>query len=134
MSKIIIIIILVFILFFVFYSKSDTKIIKINNQNFNLETAKTVFQKSRGLMFRKSLCQNCGMLFTFDQPGIYPFWMKNTLIPLDIIWLDSAGIVVDIKTGQPQNTDPLTNSSPAKYVLETNLNATGLKIGDQINL
>jgi uncharacterized membrane protein (UPF0127 family) len=56
--------------------------------------------------------------------------MKNTSIPLDIIWLDRTGRVVDIKKGQPQNTTPLTNSLPAKYVLETNLNATNLKIGD----
>jgi uncharacterized membrane protein (UPF0127 family) len=126
MSKIIALILSLFTSIF----PPQTTDFTINNQIFTLEIAKTTVQKTLGLMYRQSLCQNCGMLFKFDAESIYPFWMKNTSIPLDIIWLDRTGRVVDIKKGQPQNTTPLTNSLPAKYVLETNLNATNLKIGD----
>jgi len=118
--------------FFFYQPKLKTRKLSIKNQEFIVEIARTPAQKSRGLMYRSSLCSNCGMLFDFGIEGQYPFWMKNTLIPLDIIWLNQNGLVVDIKTGQPQNTNTLTNSSPARYVLETNPNATGLKIGDQI--
>lgn len=116
--------------FFFYYPRLQTTEILINNQKFIVEIATTPAQKSRGLMYRSSLCPNCGMLFDFGVEGQYPFWMKNTLIPLDVIWLNQNGLVVDIKTGQPQDTKYLTNSQPARYVLETNPNATGLKIGD----
>ncbi len=133
LTAFIILLALIFYLFFYSPAPKTTKI-KIKDRDFTLEIAQTPAQRSRGLMYRKSLCPDCGMLFIFGKPGTYPFWMKNTLLPLDIIWLDQNGVVVDIQPGEPQNTSLLTNSSPAKYVLETNPNVTGLKIGDQIKL
>lgn len=139
MSKIIALILFLIALlavyyFFFYHPKLETKKIVINQKDFIVEIATTPAQKSRGLMYRQSLCPNCAMLFDFGIEGQYPFWMKNTLIPLDIIWLNQDGLVVDIKAGQPQNTNYLTNSQPARYVFETNPNATGLKIGDHIKL
>ena len=61
-----------------------------------VEVADTEATRQRGLMFRDTLAPNEGMLFVFDASGFYPFWMKNTLIPLDILWLEADGRVVSI--------------------------------------
>ncbi len=110
------------------------------NHCFNVELAKTAEEKSRGLMFRKNLDSNKGMLFVFKKEGDYAFWMKNTLIPLDIIWINENKEAVFIS----QNTPPCPEESPclyiipnknAKYVLEINGGAAekiGLKIGDKM--
>ncbi len=115
-------------------SSTPTINIDINGTNYNLEIAKTIFEKSRGLSKRAELCPTCGMIFIYQNEGTYPFWMKDTLIPLDIIWLDKTGKVIDIKTGKPNDLTPLTNSAPAQYIIELNPNVSGLKIGDVINL
>ena len=131
--------------FLIFKNQTPTNTIKIDikNQTYQFEIAKTLAQKSLGLGNRDSLCQNCGMIFVYQNEGTLPFWMKNTRIPLDIIWLDKNGLVVDIKTAKPQPNTPdlkLTiyqNPVPAQYVLEINAKeAQKLKlgIGDTIKL
>lgn len=108
---------------------------------FDVELAKTTVQIERGLMYRKELDRNMGMLFIFEKEDIYPFWMKNTLIPLDIIWIDVNGKVVYIS----QNAEPckdltcplITPSGKAKYVLEINGGISkefGLTVGDAVVL
>jgi len=74
-------------------------------------------------MNRESLPQDAGMLFVFDTPGSYGFWMKNTLIPLDIIRLDQNFVVVDTATMTPCTADPCPSYNHrglALYVLEIN--------------
>ena len=126
------------ILVFVFFPRRlRTTKLSIKNRLYNLEIASSLSQKAKGLSHRTFLCSNCGMIFTFSTEAIHPFWMKNTLIPLDIIWLDQQGRVVTIITGQPNDQSPLQNTSPAKYVIELNAGDTqglGLKIGDIIGL
>ncbi len=89
---------------------------------FSVELALTPQEQERGLMGRESLGQDKGMLFVFPQEGIYPFWMKDTLIPLDMVWMDSDGTVVFIgKDVQPCKADPCTIINPgknARFVLE----------------
>ena len=84
-------------------------------------------------MFVKEMPENEGMLFIFEKSGIYPFWMKNTLIPLDIIWLDENQNIVFIKKNAlPCKEDPCPSINPnktARYVLEIN---SGLV--DKLNL
>lgn len=88
----------------------------------SLELALSDEQKALGLMFRDVLPPNHGMLFVFDRDDFLPFWMKNTLIPLDFIWLDAQGTVVDVKTSVPPcKLDPCPSykpSHPARAVLE----------------
>lgn len=88
-----------------------------------VEIADTPDERSQGLMFRDSLQGNYGMLFVFESEGIYGFWMKNTLIPLDAVWMDTQGNVVDVITMLPCENDPCKVYTPigdAKYVLEVN--------------
>lgn len=112
--------------------------IKIGNIDYKIELAKTTAQRSKGLSSRKTLCKDCGMLFIFGFETNLPFWMKDTLIPLDMIWLDKNGKIVDIQTITEINSTKIyQNQSPAKYVLELNANDSqkiNLKIGDIIQL
>ena len=91
---------------------------------FNVRVADTQEKRAQGLMFVKEMPENEGMLFIFEKEDIHPFWMKNTLIPLDIIWLDENQNVVFIKkNAQPCKEDPcevINPGKPARYVLETN--------------
>ena len=105
---------------------------------FQVELALTPEQQAQGLMFRQNLDPDKGMLFIFQEEGIYPFWMKDTLIPLDMIWMDSNKTVVFIKKdAEPCGSGdcPLINpGKKAKYVLEVNAGAAeriGLQEGDE---
>lgn len=140
---ILIIVVLVPLIVFLFSKKSSnpqfssTKL-KLNNIEYDIEIAKTISQKSTGLSNRNNLCPNCGMIFIFKQDGTLPFWMKDTLIPLDMIWINSTGKITDIITATKTNSlKILQNSQPAKYVLELNAydaQKLDLNIGDTINI
>jgi uncharacterized membrane protein (UPF0127 family) len=97
-------------------SKSDI------NSTFEFETLELALnEKEReiGYMNRESICAKCGMLFVFENQQPLSFWMKNTLIPLKITFIDQAGRVINSEIGQPKVTNPSINSlRPAKYVLE----------------
>lgn len=108
---------------------------------FLMEIAKTEAQREQGLMDRKEMAQNKGMLFIFEQKGLYSFWMKNTFLALDIIWLDGQGRTVFLSQNVlPCEQDPCPVISPdkiAKYVLELNTGQAqviGLKVGDKWDL
>ena len=137
MPKVIALIIILGLGIFFFFNKKSsppTVNIKIKDQIFTLEIANNPLSRSRGLSKRQSLCSTCGMIFVYQKESIYPFWMKNTRFPLDIIWLDKNGKVVDIKQGQPENPSLLENSTPARYIIELNQNIINLSLGDIINL
>ncbi len=75
-----------------------------------VEVVDTPDRRQRGLMFRESLAESDGMLFVFEQPGSYPFWMQNCLIAIDIIWLDRESRVLSIAHSVPPCRLP--NCSP----------------------
>jgi hypothetical protein len=136
-----IILILIAGLIFVIYEYQRSSRVCFKNNCFEVELAITKEEKILGLMFRKSLGRNKGMLFVFNEEGIYPFWMKNTLIPLDIIWISSNNEVVFISENtQPCKEDScfsITPTQKAKYVLEINAGVSkeiGLKIGDKLEI
>jgi len=106
---------------------------------FKVEIANDNFERAQGLMNRGKLDQDKGMLFIFDQEGFYPFWMKNTLIPLDIIWLNQEQKVVYIKKqAEPCGQEiclPIIPMGDANYVLEINgglADKINLKIGGEL--
>ncbi|MGQ9842899.1 MAG: DUF192 domain-containing protein [Spirochaetota bacterium] len=89
--------------------------------NCNVEIAATPEEHAKGLMGRSELCDNCGMLFIFDDEEYRTFWMKNTKIPLSIAFIDSNGIINDIQDMKPYQTFPTYSSKyPAKFALEVN--------------
>ena len=95
--------------------------------------------RAQGLMFRDHLDPSNGMLFFFPQDGEYPFWMKNTLIPLDIIWIDANQRIAHVKHDVPPCRTTECPSYPpnavSRYVLELAAGGAkqhGLKAGDQL--
>jgi uncharacterized protein len=84
------------------------------------ELAQSPDQRSIGLMHRKSMGANEGMLFVFEQSGQQCFWMKNTLIPLSIAFLADDGNVVNIEDMKPQSLDSHCSKKPVRFVLEMN--------------
>ena len=83
---------------------SDTYFsIPIGNDELKLQLALTESERSRGLMYRSTLLENHGMLFLFEKPGKYPFWMRNTQIPLDLAYFDAQGRLLEIHSLYPYN-------------------------------
>ena len=85
----------------------------------SLEVAATPAERERGLMYRTSLADGRGMLFVFDEDRNHSFWMKNTLIPLDMLFIARDGTVVGIHANAtPQSTADIAVGMPSRYVLE----------------
>lgn len=98
-----------------------------------VEVANRSDQRRRGLMFRESMDELAGMLFVFAGDRSGGFWMRNTLIPLDIAYLGADGTVLEIVHGVPLNLDILTPTQPYRYTLEVNggwFERQGLGVGD----
>lgn len=99
------------------------------------EVASTEAQRQIGLMHRPSMPANDGMLFVFEQAGVQCFWMRNTLIPLSVAFLDDDGRIVNIEAMAPQTDDSHCSKRPVRYVLEMNLgwfDKRGLKAGSRL--
>ncbi|WP_088329936.1 DUF192 domain-containing protein [Lacimicrobium sp. SS2-24] len=110
-----------------------TVAIQIGKQELTLELAETPQQRSRGLMYRETLCEDCGMLFVYSQPRPLSMWMKNTLIPLDVAFADKDGRILVIKSMQPHDLTPVGTEQPATYAWEMNqgwFEANQVKVGD----
>jgi uncharacterized membrane protein (UPF0127 family) len=102
-----------------------------------VELANTDAKRERGLMFRKELPEGRGMLFLFDEEGEHAFWMKDTLIPLDLIFVDSSGRVTGIiARAQPLTLEP-RSGGPSRMVLEVPggwAAARGVQVGDRMTV
>ena len=112
-----------------------TAILKIGPNRLKVEVAQTDEQREKGLMFRKQLGRDEGMLFIFDEPAYHAMWMKNTLIPLSVAFIDDNGAITNVEDMQPQTEDSHCASRPARYALEMNRGwfaARGIKPGSRI--
>ena len=103
---------------------------------FIVEVAETGEQQAQGLMFRKSLAPDRGMVFPRDPPGDASFWMKNTLIPLDMIFIRTDGTIARIAENTvPMSLDPVPSLEPVGAVLEIAGGRSaelGIKAGDRV--
>lgn len=105
-----------------YFSVSDRIAGEFGSVSLMLEVARTPKERGQGLSGRENLARNEGMLFAFKSEGTYGIWMKDTLIPLDIFWLDAQGAVIHLEKNVVPETYPnvFYSSIPARYVLETN--------------
>ena len=122
-----------------FYTFSNETIeVSIYNKNitFNVEVAKTIEERRTGLMYRKKLLNNEGMLFIFPGEKIIQLWMKNTYIPLDVIFISENKVIVDIKKNMEKLSETIVKSKvKSRYVLEFNaglINKLNIEIGDKV--
>ena len=122
-----------------FYTFSNEKIeLSIYNKNitFNVEIAKTIEERRTGLMYRKKLLNNEGMLFIFPREKIIQLWMKNTYIPLDVIFISENKVIVDIKKNMEKLSETIVKSKvKSRYALEFNaglINKLDIEIGDKV--
>lgn len=106
------------------------------SESFAVEVADDVKERSKGLMFRTELAPASGMLFVYDKPGSPSFWMKNTLIPLDMIFADATGTVTRVHdSAVPGDLTPIPGGTGVQYVLEINAGLSaklGIGLGAQM--
>ncbi len=105
---------------------------------FKVEIAQTEPERSQGLMFRQRLAADAGMLFDFGEEQSVAFWMQNTLIPLDMVFIRRDGRIVNIAQRTiPLSTDTIPSAEPVRFVLEV-IGGTaarlGIKAGDRVTL
>jgi len=116
------------------HSANDSKLIA----RFKVEIADTPHTQRRGLMFRKKMKTDEGMLFIFPTPRVASFWMRNTILPLDMIFIKADGVIETIVTRLDIDSDKSTRSQSAvAYVLELNAGtaaAQGIKAGQKLHI
>ncbi len=111
---------------------------KENAYLYQTDIADTVAKQQLGLMFQKELPENYGMTFLFDKISILKMWMKNTYIPLDMIFFDEHGIITHIhKNAEPFSEELISSKEPAKGVIEViagTVDEKNIQIGDKIKV
>lgn len=119
-----------------FPSSELTIISATGPHRFKVELAETPSQMTQGLMFRTSLAPDAGMLFDYKQPTLATMWMHNTLIPLDMLFVDAEGRIVNIhQRAVPQSLDIIAAAAPVRAVIELNggtASRLGIEPGDRV--
>lgn len=105
--------------------------IEIGDKKYNVQIAKTEDEMAKGLQGVKELPDNEGMLFCFEKPEEQSFWMEDTLIPLDIIFINEDNEVIKVQQGAPMSKEAIT-CKDVLYVLEVNA-GSGIKIEDELD-
>ena len=109
--------------------------LKIRGHVIRVEVANSEDTRRTGLMFRDALAENQGMLFVYETQGKHAMWMKNTLIPLSVAFIDRSGRIINIEDMQPQTEDAHGARANAAFSLETNqgwFKKRGIKAGDRV--
>ncbi|MEI7750247.1 MAG: DUF192 domain-containing protein [Candidatus Moraniibacteriota bacterium] len=107
--------------------------VTVGGRTFSAEVADTPASRELGLGLRDSLCSDCAMLFRFDAPGIYPFWMKGMRFPLDLAWIRDGKVVFIEKNIPADSTAIMTPDAEAFEVIETNAGAlSDVREGDAV--
>lgn len=104
--------------------------------NFSVEVAETAAQRQQGLQHRKNLAASAGMLFDYKRVQPVAMWMKNTLIPLDMLFIDGAGRIVNVaRDTEPMSLATIPSAAPVLAVLEVNAGTArrlGIQPGDRV--
>ncbi len=105
---------------------------------FQVEVMRSAEDRTRGLMFRRQLDPNSGMLFDFGTDGVARMWMKNTYIPLDMVFIRNDGVIANVvRNTVPHSTAVIASDGPVRYVLEINAGLAekiGIEKGGQVTL
>ena len=107
----------------------------IGKSSVTAEVANTETQRATGLMNRRMLPEDRGMLFVFPEIALHAMWMMNTYVPLSVAFMDRDGVIINIEDMQPQTQDTHPAARPARYALEVNLGwfrKRGIKPGDKV--
>jgi uncharacterized membrane protein (UPF0127 family) len=107
----------------------------IGKSSVAAEVASTEGQRETGLMNRRMLPEDRGMLFVFPEIALHAMWMMNTYVPLSVAFLDRDGVIINIEDMQPQTQDTHPAARPARYALEVNqgwFRKRGIKPGDKV--
>jgi uncharacterized membrane protein (UPF0127 family) len=110
-------------------------VLTINKHSVTAEVANTEATRSTGLMHRRMLPENRGMLFVFPDVGIHAMWMMNTHLPLSVAFIDTEGTIINIADMQPHTQTAHPAARPARYALEVNqswFKSRGIKPGDKV--
>ena len=110
---------------------------RIGGEEFRLEVARSDAEKARGLMDRRSLGARQGMLFVYEADEHMSFWMKDTTIPLTLVFLSHDGQILQIAEMKPLSLKPVTSQWAARYALELplgTLDRLGVRVGERIEL
>ena len=113
----------------------DTTTMRLGNLRFRLQIANDPAERETGLMHVEQMPRLSGMIFVFPRPARLAFWMKNTLIPLDIVYLDARGRVLNVERMVPGQADTTPSAGPAQWAVELNAgmaDAAGVKPGDVV--
>ena len=121
------------------HTVADIRGVTIAGQHVKVDLALTDAAQEKGLSGRSGLKESEGMLFVFNKPGRYGFWMKDMQFPIDMIWISSEGQVVHMEENIATSTYPkaFSNTSSAQYVLELDANAArkyGIYLGTKIDI
>ena len=112
------------------------RILTVKGSKLKLRVATTPRERARGLMYDEHMAPDEGMLFQYPSERHLSFWMKNTKIPLSIAFINSKGIIQEIRDMQPFGLDSIRSAEPAQWALEVNrgwFDKHGVKVGDKIN-
>ncbi len=120
------------------FERDELKIVSGDQSyKFNIELAVTPAQQEQGLMFRTTMAPDAGMLFLYDNPHILTMWMKNTILPLDMVFFGADGRIIHlVKRAVPQSLSIISSGEAARAVLELNagtIERLHLKLGDRID-
>lgn len=110
---------------------------QVGTKSYKLEVAADEPSRTKGLMQRDTLAEGTGMIFVFPDEAMRGFWMKNTRIPLDIIFVNAGGTVVSTATMVPYSLKSTPSAAPAKYAIELNAGEVaknGVKAGDRLEI
>ncbi len=131
-------VIIIFLILYKNFSSRELKELKVANTKIFVEVKKTPKERQKGLSGRKNLPENQGMLFVFEKPGYYAFWMKDMNFALDFIWIKDNKIVEITKNVKPEDYQPpktLIPQNEVDMVLEVNagfVKKNNIKVGDII--